>query len=194
MSQVPIACRRILFLSTYFLLLTCLAQTATGQVKFTNLKEKYTELKVEPVLVNEGSQPISVSTVDGIVEVSILYLDKRTGQWLGWPALGMCGNITGGVKMIPPGGSEPLPLFWGMQAAIFDVKPPPRTEYKLMLYYALEPADAGGKPQARTVESAPFRLELSKRKKRAIARSLPKVFANRRARGVDPVVANSAED
>jgi len=82
----------------------------------------------------------------------------------------MCGNITGGVKIILPGGSEPLPLFWGMQAPIFDVKPPPRTEYKLMLYYALEPADAGGKPQPRTVESAPFRLELSKRKKRASGR------------------------
>jgi hypothetical protein len=78
MSQVPIACRWILFPATYFLLLTCLAQAATGQVRFTNLKEKYTELKVEPVLVNEASQPISVPTADGIVEVSILYLDRRT--------------------------------------------------------------------------------------------------------------------
>jgi hypothetical protein len=167
MIQVPIACRSILFLSTNLILLTCLAQAAAGQVKFRNLNEKYTELKVEPVLVNEGSQPISLRTVDGNMDVQILYLDKRTGTWQQWvPGPGMCGNITEAVKIIPPGGFLPLPLLWSnLQPQFLGVKPPPRTEYKLRLNYTLWPADADGKPQGRIVESATFRLELSKWKK-----------------------------
>lgn len=166
MSKVQITCRYILSLSLYFLLLTYLAPAADAQVKFTNLNEKYNELRVEPVLTNEGNQPVSVRTLDGMVDFRILYLDKRTGAWRPWQPIWMCGNVERGEIIILPGKSEPLPLFWGIQAERFGVKPPPRTEYKLVLTYTLEPEDAAGKPERRIVESAPFRLELSKGQKR----------------------------
>ena len=166
MSKVHIARRCILLLSLSPLLWAPWTRAADVQVKFTNLKAKYNELRVEPVLVNEGSRPIFLRTTDGVVDVRIRFLDKRTGAWQPWPALSLCGNVVAGVKTIPPGGGEPIPLFWGVQALYFDAEPPPRTEYKLAVSYSLEPPGADKEPQYYTAESTPFRLELPKRKKR----------------------------
>jgi hypothetical protein len=60
---------------------------------------------------------------------------------------------------------EPIPLFWGIQTPSFDAGPPPRTKYKLVIPYSLEPPDANKEPPYYMVESAQFRLEIPKGKK-----------------------------
>jgi len=149
-------------ISMILLLLGCLS-AGFAQVKFTNVDKKYNELKVEPVLVNEGSLPISLRTTDGMVDVQILYFDKRKGGWHPWPAMSYCGNVIEGRKVILPGTSESLPLFWGIQESFFGVDLP-RTEYKLSLEYILESSDTAGKQERRVVESETFRLELPRKK------------------------------
>jgi len=118
------------------------------------------------MLANNGEVPIYVGTTDESMLVKLLYFDKAKRVWELWPALGYCGNVQVGVKVIAPGEKASVAIDWGIQAQYFDAQPPPKTDFKITISYSLETPISGQQTQQYTVESKPFRLEFAKPEKR----------------------------
>ena len=158
--------RHLILLFLILLMAGQVTAVVAEPVRITNLKSRYTDLQIEPVLTNDGGLPIFLPTSDGGVLVELFYFDQLKRSWLHWPALGRCGNEQRGFRKVGPGEKESLGLFWGIQAQIFDVHPPPRTEFKVRVSYTLAPQDPAGENKIYVVESTPFRLEYSKHRKK----------------------------
>ena len=133
------------------------------KIEITNIKSKYSDLGIKPVLSNSSVQSIFIWGTSNKIDSSLIYLDKINEEWQHYSVLGFCGNEFFGIKEIKPGEKYDLYLDLGTQQ-LFNSNPLPQTKYKINLMYFLERPDNNSQAPFFIVESKPFLLNLPKQR------------------------------